>query len=51
MKINDCLFIYMKFKAMATSFNMSNISFGAIKKYGPFVPVAYCITDHFRLLP
>ena len=43
-QINDCLFIYMKFKAMYTMpFNMSSISFDA--QNGSFVHVAYFITD------
>ena len=42
-QINDCLFIYMKFKAM--DFNMSPISVDA--KNGLFLHMAYCITDHY----
>ena len=46
----DCLFIYIKFKAMDHA-HQHVPYFGRRKEHGSFVHVAYCITDSFRLLP
>ena len=46
--MNDCLFVYMKFKAVNHVFQHVP-HFDA--KNGSFVHMAYCITSHFRLLP
>ena len=48
-QINYCLLICMKFKAMDHAFQ--HVSDFGRRKNGLFVHVAYCVTDHFRLLP
>ena len=48
-QINDYLFIYMKFKAMDHA--LQHVAHFVRRKKGSFVHVAYCITDHFRVLP
>ena len=45
----NCLFIYMKFKAM--DHTLQHVTISVNGKNDSFVHMAYCITDNFRLLP
>ena len=47
-QVNDCLFIYMEFKAMDYACQHAP---HFVRRKKLFVHVAHCIMDHFRLLP
>ena len=46
-QINDCLFVYMKFKTIVIDHAFQHVPISVDAKNGLFVDVAYCITDHY----